>query len=302
MPGQAKQLRTAVRFSVIYKYLGQLSLVAGVMTLVPLVVSILCSETLITLRYLPVVALFALLGAGSFRVPAPRRIQSNEALVIAALMFLLTPLVMTYPMTGAGLSFLDALFEGVSGVTTTGSSTLTSVEDMPVTFIFARAWMQWYGGLGIMVFSLALVFQPGMAAKDLAVDEGGADDLLAGTKSFARGVLSVYSLLTAVCVVCLLLSGLEFFPALQYGLSAVSTGGFSPHDHSLTEFGVGPAGVIVIVFSTAGAIPLLFFRRLIQGRWRHTAGFLQARAILVFGAFMSAVISFNLHRHGRVER
>ena len=87
MPGPARQLRTAVRFPVLYKYFGQLCLVAAVVTLAPLGVSIVCSEFAISFRYLLVIAFFALVGVGTFRVPAPRRIQQNEALTIAALMF-----------------------------------------------------------------------------------------------------------------------------------------------------------------------------------------------------------------------
>ena len=298
MPGPARQLRTAVRFPVLYKYFGQLCLVAAVVTLVPLGVSIVCSEFAISFRYLLVIAFFALVGVGTFRVPAPRRIQQNEALTIAALMFLFTPLVMTYPMTGAGLSFLDALFEGVSGVTTTGFSTLTSVEDKPATFLFARAWMQWYGGLGIIVFSLALVFQPGLVAKDLSLGEGDADELLGGTKTFARKVLLVYGVITAACVVCLLLLGLGILPAFEYAFAAVSTGGFSPHDDSLIGFGISPVSVTVVAFSTAGAIPLVFFYRVVKGRWRQTAGFLQARAFLILGVTVSVLLVFCLNRHG----
>ena len=70
----------------------------------------------------------------------------NEGMVVVALIFLLAPLLMTYPFMAAGLSFEDALFEAISGVTTTGLSTLATVQDKPASFLFTRAWMQWYGG------------------------------------------------------------------------------------------------------------------------------------------------------------
>lgn len=67
---------------------------------------------------------------------------------------------MCFPIMGSGLSFSDALFEAVSGGTTTGLSTLTKVEGLSKTFLFGRAWMQWHGGLGIVLLSLALLFRP----------------------------------------------------------------------------------------------------------------------------------------------
>ncbi|NIQ94799.1 MAG: TrkH family potassium uptake protein, partial [Desulfuromonadales bacterium] len=78
----------------------------------------------------------------------------NEALALAALVFLAIPLVMTIPMQASGMKFIDALFETVSAATTTGLSTLATVEGRSRAFLFARAWMQWYGGLGIVVLSL----------------------------------------------------------------------------------------------------------------------------------------------------
>jgi trk system potassium uptake protein TrkH len=122
-------------------------------------------------------------------------------MVLVTLMFLFTPLVMSYPMMGSGLSFLDAFFEAVSGVTTTGLSTKATLIGAPATFLFARAWMQWYGGLGIMVFSLALVMQPDLVAKSLTVTEAEGDDLVGGTRAHARQVLNVYSLLTALGII-----------------------------------------------------------------------------------------------------
>jgi trk system potassium uptake protein TrkH len=95
-------------------------------------------------------------------------VQTNEGMVLVALMFLFTPLVMSYPLMGSGLGFLDAFFEAISGVTTTGLSTKATLVGAPATFLFSRAWMQWYGGLGIVVLSLALVTQPGLVAKGLA--------------------------------------------------------------------------------------------------------------------------------------
>ena len=168
---QATELRYAVRFRVVFKYFGQLCLVLAALTLVPLVVSVIFGDTPISLRYGMVIGGLAALGAGLARLRAPARVQANEGMVLVALMFLFTPLVMSYPMMGSGLGFLDALFEAISGVTTTGLSTKATLVDAPQTFLFARAWMQWYGGLGVVVLSLALIMQPGLVAKGLAVTE-----------------------------------------------------------------------------------------------------------------------------------
>ncbi len=162
---QPSELSYAVRLASVLKYLGQLCLVAVVLTLVPLIASLVWGDYAFSLRYGIVAALLAGFGVSSSRFPRPRRVQHNEALVITAGMFVVTSLIMAVPMMGSRLDFIDAWFESTSAVTTTGLSVTATVEDKPKTFLFSRAWMQWYGGLGIVVLSLGLAIQPGLAAR-----------------------------------------------------------------------------------------------------------------------------------------
>ena len=293
MAKQASELRYAVRFRVVFKYFGQLCLVLGALTLVPLVMSLVFGERYITLRYAVVVCGLAGLGLGTARLRAPSSVQANEGLVLVALMFLFTPLVMSYPMLGAGLGFLDAFFEAISGVTTTGLSTKATLVGAPQTFLFARAWMQWYGGLGILVLSLALVMQPGLVAKDLAATETDPDDLVGGTRARAQRVLKVYAALTALGIIGSLLVGVGFFDAVLYTFAAVSTGGFAPHDGSLATLGWLPQGWITLL-CLAGAIPLTFYHRMLQERRRLAVDFLQLQAVIIASVVASLAVGASM--------
>jgi trk system potassium uptake protein TrkH len=273
---QATELRYAVRFRVVFKYFGQLCLVLAALTLVPLVMSVIFGDTPIGLRYGIVLGGLAAFGAGLARLRAPSRVQANEGMVLVALIFLFTPLVMSYPMMGSGLGFLDAFFEAISGVTTTGLSTKATLVGAPPTFLFARAWMQWYGGLGIVVLSLALVMQPGLVAKGLTVTETETDNLAGGTRAHARRVLKVYGVLTTLGIIGSLSVGVGFFEAVLYTFAAVSTGGFAPHDGGLGTLG-WPAQVWITLLCLAGAIPLTFYHRMLLEK-RRVAGALAAKA------------------------
>ena len=280
MGKQATALRYAVRWRVVLKYCGQLCLVLAVLSLVPLVMSVVFAETHISLRYGIVIGGLAASGFGLARLRAPSRVQRNEGMVLAALMFLFTPLVMSYPMMGSGLGFVDAFFEAVSGVTTTGLSTTTTLIGVPQTFLFARAWMQWYGGLGIVVLSLALVMQPGLVAKGLAVAETDNDDLVGGTRAHARRALKVYGVLTAAGIIGAWALGVGFFDAVLYTFAAVSTGGFAPHDGSLATLD-WPAQVWITLLCVAGAIPLALYYRMLKKKRRVAVDFLQLRAVVI---------------------
>jgi len=259
-------LRYSVRLSPILKYFGQLCIVLALLTLVPLVVSIILGDYRVTLRYAIVVVGVFTMGFFLQRLPTPRHIQTNEAMVVTALIFLFAAMVMTWPTMASGLSFTDALFETISGITTTGLSVTASVADKPATFLFSRAWMQWVGGLGIVILFVATMIRPGLAAKRIGDLEDYEADLVGSTRAHARRVIIVYSILTGFGIIVLGLLGAGWFNSVIYSLSAVSTGGFSPHDASLAGLNSSWLQAMVILLSVAGAIPLvLYFRSFKEG-------------------------------------
>lgn len=293
MAKQAIELRYAVRYRVILKYFGQLCLVLAVLTLVPLLVSLLFGERHITLRYVVVVCGLAGLGWGTGRLRAPPGMQANEGIVIVALVFLLSPFAMSYPLMGSGLGFADALFEAVSGVTTTGLSTKGTLVGVPATFLFSRAWMQWYGGLGIVVLSLALVLQPGLVAKSLDVTETETDDPVGGTRARARRVLLVYGALTVLGIIGSLAAGIGGFDAVLYTFAAVSTGGFAPYDDSIAAFGLHAQAWITLL-CLAGAIPLMFYYHVLWEKRRAPVDSMQLRVILIASLFASLAVAASM--------
>ena len=266
MAKQATELRYAVRPRVLCRYFGQLCLVVAALSLVPLAGSLIFDDASSSLRYTIVIGGLAAFGIYMARLPDPSRVQANQGMVLVALMFLFTPLVMSYPMMGSGLAFMDAFFEAVSGVTTTGLSTMETLADIPPTFLFARAWMQWYGGLGIVVLSLSLIIQPGLAAKGL-------------------GILGALAL------------GMVFFDALLYTFSAISTGGFAPHDSSLATFD-WPVQLWITLFCLAGAIPLAFYHRMVVEKRCAAVDFLQIKALFTASLVVSLAMAATLHLNG----
>ncbi len=293
MANQATELRYVVRIGVIGKYFGQLCLVLAALTLVPLALSLVFGETPISLRYGIVIGGLATLGGILVRLPTPERVQTNEGMALVALMFLFTPLVMSYPMMGSGLGFQDAFFEAVSGVTTTGLTTQATLAGASSTFLFSRAWMQWYGGLGIVALSLAFVMQTGLVAKGLAVTETETDDLVGGTRAHARRVLKTYLALTAIGVVVCLLAGVGLFQAALYTLAAVSTGGFAPLDDSLASLS-GFVQAWITLLCICGAIPPSLYRQIWDKTRRATGDVLQLQVLLVAGFVVSLAVGGSL--------
>jgi trk system potassium uptake protein TrkH len=293
-----RALQYSVRFLPVLKYFGQLCIVLALLMLVPLVVSVILGDYRVTLRYAIVVVGVFLMGFFLQRLPTPRRIQTNEAMVITALAFLFAPMVLTWPTMASGLNFTDALFETISGVTTTGLSVTASVADKPAIFLFSRAWMQWIGGLGIVILCVATMIRPGLAAKRIGDLEDYEDDLVGSTRSHARRVIIVYSIMTGFGIIVLGMLGAGWFNGVIYSLSAVSTGGFSPHDASLAGLNSQWLQGMVILLSVAGAIPLVLYFRSFKEGARVLIRDRQVQGLLVAGLVAALLMALFLTRDG----
>lgn len=191
--------------------------------------------------YLAAVGILSAGGIMAGRLAWKGRIQNNEALVLAAASFLVAPMAAVAPFMMTGMSAVDAVFETISGVTTTGLTMLTDVQTASASLVFGRAWLQWYGGLGIVVFSLVLILRPGTVAKDIADTKDIEDDLLGGVKAFASRALTAYGVMTILGTILLLALGISPITAIHYALAAVSTGGFAPQNNSAAALGSWPA-------------------------------------------------------------
>lgn len=292
-----RTLRYAVRPTVLGKYLGQLALVLAMLSLVPLAVSLYFGDYAISQRYLLVIPLLLLLFHLCRRLPTPSGLQQNEALSIVALAFLLTPLISGFAMTAGGIGWGEALFEAVSAVTTTGLSTLSPQQDYSRTLLFTRAWMQWYGGLGIVVLSIALLAGHTAASRRLAEPPAG-EALVNTTRYYARHILLTYVSLTLLGFALLMLLGIGLFDSLVHALAAISTGGFSTHDASLAQFGLGAGGIVVVLIGLAGAVPLHLYYRFGQRGWRTTLADAELRALLLLTVMICGVITLSLHASG----
>jgi trk system potassium uptake protein TrkH len=263
-------LRFAVRLPVVAKYLGQLGVMLTLLNVVPLLVAILYHEWPLALAQLLMIALVLMLSLPAARITGPQQLQGNEALVIVCGAFILAPFFMVIPFATAGLPLGDALFEAISAITTTGLSVVPHQEAMSHSFHFSRAWMQWYGGLGIVVLSVALLMGHHVTARRL-VEPAGGEGLVSTARAHAQRMLMAYLLLTLVGVaIAAPLIG-DAMVALNHVLAAVSTGGFSTYDKSLAAFSGWTARMVILLICVSGAVPLVLYYRALHGGWRVAA-------------------------------
>lgn len=297
----ARALRQPVRPAVLRALAGRLLMTLAVLTIPPLLVAWGVGDMGLVPCRVAITLGLGSLGVLLGRAPLPQEVRPNEAKVLAAGGFLLGSLVMAVPFAVGGVAPVDAVFEAVSAVTTTGLSTVGSVERLSPGLHFARSWMQWYGGLGMVMLSLAILLHPGTTARRLALTEVEEGDLLGGAREHARRVLVVYTSLTGVGILALLATGAAWLDATCLTLAAVSTGGFATHDASLAALpGVaGPA--LVLGLSLAGALPLAAWYRAARGEPGALLADRQLPMIVGLGLVTAAVVAAGLAAQGRAE-
>lgn len=278
---RVQTLRYAARPRVLFKHLGLLLVVLGGLAAPPLAVAAATSDWDMTLRLAVMLLLLLGIGVPLARLQAPQHIQLNEALTVIALAFVVGSAAMVWPLMSAGVPVADAWFESVSGITTTGLSTVATVEDKPLSFLFTRAWMQWYGGLGIVVLSVGLLLRHSAASRRLAVADVTGDTLLSTTRMHARRVLLAYLLLTAVGLVAIGLATGDAGTAVLHTLTAVSTGGFSTFDDSIAGLGSPEAAATVMAVAWLGAVSLPLYYSLWTRGWKPFATDPELHALIV---------------------
>jgi trk system potassium uptake protein TrkH len=235
---------------------------------------------------------------------ADRRLRTRDAFVVVSGAWGLASLFGALPYVFAGvLALPDALFEAASGFTTTGSTVIADVEAVPHGLLLWRALTQWLGGMGIIVFALAVLPLLGIGGMQLFKAEvpGPVTDKLtpriAGT---AQRLWAVYVGFTLVCGVALWLAGMDPFDALCHAFTTLATGGFSTRNASIGAF--SPAAQwVVVVFMTLAGINFVLHWRWLSGRPAAALRDAELRFFLALAGIFVAGVAWSLSADAREE-
>ncbi|CAM2951770.1 TrkH family potassium uptake protein [Vibrio diazotrophicus] len=183
-------------------------------------------------------------------------------------MFLITSLVWTVASAFAALpfvfinhiSFTDAYFETMSGLTTTGSTVLSGLDDMALSILLWRSILQWLGGVGFIVMAVAVLPMLNVGGMKLFQTESSdwSDKSSPRAKTVAKNIVAVYLVLTLLCIMGYMLTGMGLFDAINHAFTTLSTGGYSTSDSSMNHFSNG-AHWIATLFMFLGGLPFLLF-------------------------------------------
>jgi trk system potassium uptake protein TrkH len=207
--------------------------------------------------------------------------------VFAAMPFLMSP---------TNMSVTDALFEATSGITTTGSTIMTALDDQPKGILMWRAILQWIGGVGIIVTAMAVLPMlriGGMQLFRLESSDMG-EKILPRAASLAAAIGGIYILLTLVCAAGYILVGMSPFDAAAHAMTTLATGGYSTSDLSMGGFMDNGADLVCIAFMMAGGMPFGVYLLMLRGDLRAPLKDPQVRTFILTVMAFIALITASL--------
>lgn len=293
-----------MNFKLVIQILGKLFILEAVLMLPALLVSILYRGTDIKAFLLTIAILLAAGGLMSLVKPDKKKMFARDGMVIVSLAWICLSVFGALPFvfSGAVPSFIDAFFECVSGFTTTGSSILPSVEALPKGLVFWRSFTHWFGGMGILVFSLLLL--PSMSGQTqhlMRAESAGPtiNKLVPKIKETSRILYSIYIVLTVVCVLALLLAGMPLYDALINAFGTAGTGGFSNWNNSIAHYDSVAVDLILSVGMLVFSVSFSVYFMLIKKKFKEVLKSEELRFFLLMVTGATVIIAFNIwHMYG----
>ena len=245
-----------MQISIVAKTIGLLLMVFSFAQVPPLIIDLIYAEG----EYLSFVYSFALTVLGGLVLWWPfkevkKDFRLREGVLIVVCFWIVLSLFGTLPFlitdSISDLSFSEAFFESMSGLTTTGATVLNQLDELPKSILFYRQQLQWLGGMGIIVLAVAVLPLLGVGGMELyhAESSGIAKDRLTPKlRNTAIALWKIYLSLTVLCALGYILSGMSIFDAVSHSFSTVAIGGFSTHDGSIGYFNSAAVETIAMFF------------------------------------------------------
>jgi len=284
----------------VLRVLGVLLVMFSTTLLPPVLIALIGNDG--GLRPFLVAYITTLLAGGALWLPLRRQqreLRVRDGFLIVVLFWTVLAIFGAFPLllsADLDISMTDALFESMSGLTTTGATVLTGLDTLPPSILYYRQQLQWLGGMGIIVLAVAVMPMLGIGGMQLyrAETPGPMKDakLTPRITETAKALWYIYLGLTVSCAVAYWAAGMTFFDAIAHAFSTVAIGGFSTHDSSLGFFDSPAVAIIAICFMLISAVNFALHFTVVRGR--SPRAYLRDPEVRAFVGFVSVVILVTL--------
>ena len=289
-----------MRYKIVLHTVGRVILFEAILLLLPLAAALIYGESCAE-AFIITILIAAALGFAVSRLcsGAEKDIFIREGLAIVSLSWISISAIGALPFVISGEipSYIDAFFETVSGFTTTGASILTDVESMSRGLLFWRSLTHWLGGMGVLVFVMAIMEKvPDRSINILRAEMPGhsVDKLVPRSRSTAKILYYIYLALTVLEVVFLLCGGMPLYDSIVHALDTAGTGGFGIKADSIASYSHYLQWVITVFMLLFGVSFSLYYLILLR-KWKAVLGSNELRCYLGIGFASFVIITINIY-------
>jgi trk/ktr system potassium uptake protein len=287
----------------IFHYTGYICIYLGLIMLLPIVVAVIYGETryILPFVYSSLISIsFGFLLYKIFKKEADLSLKG--AMIFSTGIWLIVVALSALPFYISGnLSYLNGYFEAMSGYTTTGFSMYANLDTAAYTMDFWRGFMQWLGGIGIIVLALTILSSPSINIMRMYSAEGRDERIRPSIRHTARVIVYIYLLYTAISIILFKLAGMPVFDSVFYTFSALSTGGFAMHNASIAFYNSVWIEIVSMVVMIVGATNFALHYTVLKGNWREYFKDIESKVswpLLIVGTLLVAFFLYNTPYYG----
>ena len=256
-------------YKTVFFTLGILQIILGIFMLIPIIIQFIYSE--IDSSFFGASIVTIVFGTLFFlsNLDHEKKLSLQQAFLLTALSWLSIAIFGSLPFVFSGMnfSFTNAFFESMSGITTTGSTIISNLEDMPKGILLWRAILQWLGGIGIIVMAITLMPIMNVGGMQLfkISSNDSSEKILPKSKEIALRLIYIYSGLTVLCAITYQTLGMGIFDSLTHSMTTIATGGFSNYNKSIGYFNSVSIEISAMIFIILGSLPFIAYIKFLSG-------------------------------------
>lgn len=296
--------RSNVNFPMLLRVIGWLMMIEGIFMLFPMITCLLYGES-DYVAFAVSSAFTVVSGASMTFFIRPRRTEmaKREGFLLTALVWVIFSLfgMIPFMLSSTPMAVSDAFFEAMSGFTTTGATVMTSIEHLSHGLLLWRCLMQWLGGMGIILFTLAVIpmlnHSGGMQMFNAEVTGITHDKIRPRISQTAKSLWMVYIVLSVLLFFLLWIGPMDVFDSVCHALSSMSTGGFSTRDNSIAGWNSVYIDIVIMVFMFLGGVNFALLYKAsrgdFKGLWRNDTFKLYVKIVAVMYVIFVVAIYLN---------
>ncbi len=256
-------------YKTVFFTLGILQIILGVFMIIPIIIQFIFNE--LDASFISGSIISIIFGILFFlsNIDHDKKLNLSQAFLLTALSWITIAIFGSLPFIFSDLemSLTDSFFESMSGITTTGSTVISNLNEAPKSILFWRAILQWLGGIGIILMAITLM--PIMNVGGMQIFKvssiDAAEKILPKFKEVSSRLIIIYSCLTILCAFFYKLFGMGIFDSVTHSMTTIATGGFSNYNESLGYFDSYLIEITSIIFIISGSIPFITYIKFLNG-------------------------------------